>query len=76
MGKSENLADSVPDSGKEVLEMSEKITASPAFVANFKAVAAHYGCTPSEIEEMTICARKDMAAAGESFAIMAKEIAA
>ena len=53
-----------------------KVKASPEFVANFKAVAAHYGCTPSEIEEMTICARENMAAAVESFGLMAREISA
>lgn len=68
MDKFETLANSVPDSGKEVLEMSEKIAASPAFVANFQSVCRHYRCTESEIAEMTIEARKDMTAAGESFA--------
>jgi RecA-family ATPase len=58
------------------MSIFEKVKASPEFVQNFKAVAAHYGCTPSEIEEMTICARADMAAAGECFAAIAKEIAA
>lgn len=54
--------------------MSAPIKASREFVASFQVVCRHYGCPPEEIEEMKACARKDMAAAVESFAAMAAEI--
>lgn len=56
--------------------MTIPIKASPEFVANFQAVCRHYKCSESEIAEMTICARKDMMAAGECFAAIVKEMAA
>lgn len=48
--------------------MSAPVQATRQFKADFQAVCRHYKCTPSEIEEMKICARADMTAAGESFA--------
>lgn len=56
--------------------MTIPIKASPEFVANFQAVCRHYRCPADEIELMKQMARKDMTAAGESFAAMVKEVAA
>jgi hypothetical protein len=55
--------------------MTAPVQATRQFKANFQAVCRRFGCTQSEIEEMTVLARADMTAAGESFAAIAKEIA-
>jgi hypothetical protein len=54
--------------------MGKTVRTSKQFADNFKLVAAHYACTPSEIEAMKQAAREDMANAEISFAALSAEI--